>query len=446
MDATEIRPQTGPQHAFLANAGDIAIYGGAAGGGKTWALLLEPLRHMHRKDFGAVVFRRTYPQITAQGGMWDESRKVYPLVGAIATEGDLTWTFPSGAKLKFAHLQHESNVDDWQGSQIPLILLDELTHFTERQFFTLLSRNRSVSGIRPYMRATCNPDVDSWVARFIAWWIDQDTGFAIPERAGAIRWFVRIDEELLWADTAEALFEQYPDIPPKSVSFIPARLQDNAILMKADPGYLANLMAQPRVERERLLGGNWKIRANPGEVFQRQWFPIVDAAPAAGRLVRFWDMAATAAAPGKDPDWTCGALVTLDAGRYYIRDIRRMRGTPQATEALVKQTAELDGRAIPIWMEQEPGSSGVTVIDHYRREVLVGWSYRGIRSSGKKETRAGPVSAAAEVQNVLLVRGAWNGTFLDEAESFPGGAHDDQIDAVSGGVAMLTSKRELTFL
>ena len=419
---------------------------GAAGGGKTWALLLEPLRHMHRKDFGAVVFRRTYPQITAQGGMWDESRKVYPLVGAIATEGDLTWTFPSGAKLKFAHLQHESNVDDWQGSQIPLILLDELTHFTERQFFTLLSRNRSVSGIRPYMRATCNPDVDSWVARFIAWWIDQDTGFAIPERAGAIRWFVRIDEELLWADTAEALFEQYPDIPPKSVSFIPARLQDNAILMKADPGYLANLMAQPRVERERLLGGNWKIRANPGEVFQRQWFPIVDAAPAAGRLVRFWDMAATAAAPGKDPDWTVGALVTLDAGRYYIRDIRRMRGTPQATEALVKQTAELDGRAIPIWMEQEPGSSGVTVIDHYRREVLVGWNYRGIRSSGKKETRAGPVSAAAEVQNVLLVRGAWNGTFLDEAESFPGGAHDDQIDAVSGGVAMLTSKRELTFL
>jgi len=157
-------------------------------------------------------------------------------------------------------------------------------------------------------------------------------------------------------------------------------------------------------------------------------------------------MAATAAAPGKDPDWTVGALVTLDAGRYYIRDIRRMRGTPQATEALVKQTAELDGRAIPIWMEQEPGSSGVTVIDHYRREVLVGWSYRGIRSSGKKETRAGPVSAAAEVQNVLLVRGAWNGTFLDEAESFPGGAHDDQIDAVSGGVAMLTSKRELTFL
>jgi hypothetical protein len=99
---------------------------------------------MHRSDFGAVFFRRTYPQITAQGGMWDESRKIYPLVGARATEDDLTWTFPGGAKLKFAHLQFEKNVDDWQGSQIPLIGFDELTHFTMRQFFYLLSRNRSL--------------------------------------------------------------------------------------------------------------------------------------------------------------------------------------------------------------------------------------------------------------------------------------------------------------
>ncbi|HEY8743980.1 MAG TPA: phage terminase large subunit, partial [Chloroflexota bacterium] len=88
----------------------------------------------------------------------------------------------------------------------------------------------------------------------------------------------------------------------------------------------------------------------------------------------------------------------------------------------------------------------VNTVDHYARRVLAGWTFRGVRSTGPKELRANPVSSAAEAGNVLLVRGAWIGAFLDEAEAFPGGAHDDQVDAVSGAVAMLTRKRELTFL
>jgi hypothetical protein len=75
-------------------------------------------------------------------------------------------------------------VYDWQGAQIPLICFDELTHFRAHQFFYMVSRNRSTCGVRPYIRATCNPDADSWVANFLAWWIDPETGFPIPERAG----------------------------------------------------------------------------------------------------------------------------------------------------------------------------------------------------------------------------------------------------------------------
>lgn len=266
-----VRPQAGPQSQFLASAADIAIYGGAAGGGKTWGLLMEPLRHIDNPNFGAVFFRRNTVQVRNEGGLWDESEKLYPLLGATPREHVLDWSFPSKASVAFAHLEHDKNVLDWQGSQIPLICFDELTHFSPRQFWYMVSRNRSMCGVRPYIRATCNPDADSWVSGFIAWWINQDTGFPIPERAGRLRWFIRVNDELIWADSPEGLAE-YQDvngapIPPKSLTFIPAKLTDNAALMGADPGYLASLMALPTVERERLLGGNWKIRNTQSLVF-----------------------------------------------------------------------------------------------------------------------------------------------------------------------------------
>lgn len=178
-----------------------------------------------------------------------------------------------------------------------------------------------------------------------------------------------------------------------------------------------------------------------GGMFQRGWFEIVEQAPSRMRRVRYWDLAATEPKKGSDPDWTVGALVGAKDGIYYICDMRRTRSTPKAVEDLIKQTAELDGRDIDIWMEQEPGSSGVNTIDHYARRVLKGFSFRGRRATGPKALRANPVSAAAEAGNVKLVRGAWNADFLDEVEVFPNGAHDDQADAVSGGFEALTKPR-----
>jgi hypothetical protein len=191
--STVIGPQPGPQQTFLCSAADIAIYGGAAGGGKTFAELLEPLRHVGNKDFGAVIFRRTTPQITNEGALWDESLKLYPLLGAKPNQGDLYWTFPSGSTVSFKHLEHDKTVLNWQGSQIPLICFDELTHFTQKQFWYMVSRNRSMCGVRPYIGATCNPDADSWVAE-LTWWINQETGYPIPVRAGMLRWFIRIGD------------------------------------------------------------------------------------------------------------------------------------------------------------------------------------------------------------------------------------------------------------
>ena len=208
---TTISGQTGPQTEFLKTPADICIYGGAAGGGKTVGLILEPLRYVGRvANFTAVYFRRTMPQITNPGGLWDESLKFYPRLGGTPYTGVREWRWPRGSKIKFSHLQFETTVYDWQGSQIALICFDELTHFTAHQFFYMVSRNRSTCGVRPYIRATCNPDADSWVADFLAWWIDQESGQPLPERAGLLRYFIRIADKIVWADQPEDLVRGLP--------------------------------------------------------------------------------------------------------------------------------------------------------------------------------------------------------------------------------------------
>jgi hypothetical protein len=112
MASNAIRPSP-KQERFLESLADICIYGGGAGSGKSWALLLEPLYHVKNSGFHAVIFRRTYPQITQPGGLWDQSCKVYPQMGATPNQTDMKWKFPSGATVRFAHLQHDKNVFDW---------------------------------------------------------------------------------------------------------------------------------------------------------------------------------------------------------------------------------------------------------------------------------------------------------------------------------------------
>jgi hypothetical protein len=265
----------------LASPADIVIGGGAAGLGKTYTLLLEFLRHIDIQDWGGVIFRRTSPQIRNEGGLWDTSMGIYPSAGGRPKESVLEWDFKKGSRLKFAHLEHEKNIYDWQGSQIPFIGFDELTHFSRKMFFYLLSRNRSTCGIRPYMRATCNPDPDSWVAEIISWWIDQETGYPIPERDGIVRYFAVDGDKMIWGDTADEVIEKSwyflkdaigdSGIPPhefvKSFTFISGSIYDNKELLKVDPSYLANLLAQDEQTKLQLFKGNWKVALSDDDIY-----------------------------------------------------------------------------------------------------------------------------------------------------------------------------------
>ena len=434
-----IRPQKGPQTKFLKCNADICIYGGAAGAGKTFAILLEPIFHLHVKHFGAVIFRRNSTMVRNQGGLWDTSMQLYssPRLKGVPKETTLEWDFPTQTTVKFAHLQYESDVLSWQGAQIPLIIFDELTHFTRSQFFYMLSRNRSTCGVKPYIRATTNPDSESWVRDFIDWWIDPETGIAIPERSGKIRYFIQLNDEIIWGECKADLHLKYPECLPKSFTFISASIFDNQKLLAADPGYLANLHALPRVERERLLNGNWNIKPSAGLYFQKGYFEIIDAIPQTREKIRYWDRAATKKTETNDPDFTVGIKLEKDANNIlYITDIVRIQDSPLGVQTVIKNTAIRDGVNVRIGIEEDPGQAGISEAEHLTR-FLQGFNVKRNRVTKDKVTRAMPVSAQAEAGNIKVLRAPWNDEFFKELENFPEGAHDDQIDSLSGSFMMI---------
>ena len=440
----DLKPQSGPQEKFLASTADIAIYGGAAGGGKSYALLLEPLRHIHNPTFRAVIFRRTSKQIRNEGGLWYTSHQIYGQVGGVAKETDLLWRFPSGATISFGYMEHEKNRFDWQGTEITYLGFDELTHFTEKQFFYLLSRNRSTSGIAPYVRATCNPDADSWIASLVNWWIDPKTGFAIKHRSGALRWFVRDGDDFCWQSDQENLKNLMVDQIPKSLTFVAASIEDNKILLEKDKGYKSNLAALDQVERERLLHGNWKIRPAGGLFFQPNWFPVIGRSPETINSVRGWDLAATCSTEekSKSSDWSVGARVSLDkSGRYYVEHVERIKGSPKEVEDRMIRLAGWDGAAVSIALPQDPGQAGKAQAQALTR-LLSGYRVSAKPVTGSKITRAAAFSSQVENGNVFLVNGDWNDAFLTELQAFPNGRYDDQVDAVVDAFnALQTRKR-----
>lgn len=434
---SNISPQ-GPQDDFLRTPAHIAIYGGAAGGGKTFALLMEALRYRNVRGFGAVIFRRNAVQVRNKGGLWDTSYELFPSFGGTPKESIMEWEFTSGATVKFNHMEHEKSKLDWQGSQIPFIGFDELTHFTRDQFFYMLSRNRSTCGVKPYIRATTNPDCDSWVRELIDWWINPDTGYAIPERSGKIRWFIMESDQMIWANTAEELMKKTPGCLPKSFTFISSTVFDNKILMEKDPGYISNLKALPRFEREQLLMGNWNIRPTAGIFFQRSYFEIVRAVPKTLSKVRYWDRAATRKTETNDPDYTVGLKLEKDKDNiFYITDIARLQQSPLGVQNVIKSIASQDGVSVRIGIEQDPGQAGVSEADYLMR-MLQGYIAKPYKASKDKVTRALPASSQAEAGNIKLLQASWNENFLRELENFPDGSHDDMVDALSGAFLMLT--------
>jgi predicted phage terminase large subunit-like protein len=195
------------------------------------------------------------------------------------------------------------------------------------------------------------------------------------------------------------------------------------------------------VERERLLGGNWKIRPTAGMFFRKEMFEIVDAVPSGGRASGHGISPAPTKGGGDDPDWTVGVKVTAvpdrvnpNAKTFYVEDvIRRFRGSPAAVEAALINTASRTATGVTIRLPQDPGQAGKSQAHSFVRS-LAGYMVVAKPVTGSKEVRASPASVQAEHGNIKLVRGDWNDAFLDELAGFPTGGHDDQVDALADAI------------
>jgi predicted phage terminase large subunit-like protein len=400
---------TEKQAAFVLNTHTKEIlYGGAAGGGKSVALLMAALMFVELPDYSALLLRRSYTQLTLPSALMDLAQDWLGPTDAKWNGQDKQWKFPSGATLNFGYLDTENDTQRYQGAAFQFIGFDELTQFTEKQYtYVAFSRNRkTMKNVIPIrIRAASNPGGvgHDWVKN---------------------RFFVNTKEGRL---------------------FIPSGLKDNPHLNRED--YEQSLQELDPVTRKQLLDGDWDV-IQSGNFFEREKFRIIEPGEVPGerfaQVVRYWDLAATEAKKGKDPDYTAGVKILCYQGRYYILDVIKVRKNPSDVQALIRHTAELDGVNCQIFMEQEPGSSGVMVIDHYARNVLSGFSFRGIKTTGSKIDRARPLAAAVHNGNVFTVRSNWTSDFINECVVFPQeGFHDDCVDAASGAFTQVATAGKL---
>lgn len=396
---------TPKQSAFLLmNDCKEILYGGAAGGGKSVAQLMGALQFVDIPGYSAILFRKTYADLSLPGALIDMSKQwLMPFVETKEvkwSEKEKQYVFPSGATLNFGYLESPNDCYRYQGAEFQYIGMDEVTHIDPVNYRYLFSRLRKPKTLQVPLRfrATANPG-----GQFGEYYYQ--------------RFFV--------------------EGPEKGRIFIPAGLDDNPYLDAE--AYRESLNELDPVERERLLNGNWEIKSQ-GDMFSRHWFVIVPATdiPEGARSVRFWDMASTDPSRRKgknkrEPDWTVGFKLSHYQGMYWIEDIVRVQKTPQGVEETIKMTAEQDGYSVAIRMEQEPGSSGAITIDHYARNVLAGYDFAGVVSTGSKIERARTASAAAQAGRILVSSRCRNIlAFFDEADVFPYGLKDDTIDGLSG--------------
>ena len=408
---------TPKQAAFLLLPHLEALFGGAVGPGKSSGLLMGALQYVDVPGYSAIIFRKSYAALALPGGLIPRSKEWLANTDAVWNANDMRWTFPTQpgappATLSFGYLKNDDSIYRYQSSEFHYLAFDEITELPSQNGYRFL-----------FSRLRKNRDLGA------------DVGVNVPLRVRAAS--NPIGPGFDWVKQ-RFLTERHPDR-----IYLPATLDDNPYVDREE--YLRSLSHLDPVTLKKLLRGDWTA-VGRGRHFKRAHFRIVDplARPRRWRsIVRFWDFAATE--PTKenpDPDWLCGVLMALDEDdSWWILDVRRTRTGPGGVEDFIKQTAREDGKRVDIVVEQEGGSQAKITVSYLARKVLPGWNLHAQTPVGDKVARAGAFASQVRHRNVFLIRGAWNGEYLDELEAFDEVNHDDQVDASSGAFNWLVARR-----
>ncbi len=302
------------QYEFMQRPEDEALYGGAAGGGKSDALVIEATRQVHIPHYKALILRKTFPQLTE---LIEKSLRYYPIAFPEAkyNEQKHTWSFPSGAKIVFGSMQHSKDKTNYQGKAYDFVAFDELTHFTWEEYSYLSSRNRANGpGTNVYMRATANPGGigHGWV----------------KER------FITAAEPMttIW-ETVNIEHDGKSEKRYMSRIFVPSSVFDNKILLDNDPNYLTRLASMPEAERKALLYGDWdsysgqyfaEWRDKPEHYDDRQWTHVINPfkIPNHWKIYRSFDW-------GYNKPFSCGWwAIDTDGVAYRILELYGCTKTP----------------------------------------------------------------------------------------------------------------------
>lgn len=455
-DECAVLPQAGFQEQMARCAADGALGGGAVGAGKSAILLIEPLRHIDVPGFTALILRKEQRDFEKADGLWQKSLQLYPAFGGESKVSEYLWTFPSGATIQFGYVDNKTYERDHQGSRACFMGFDEFTHFTRRQVLYMLLRNGTACRVRPYWRATCNPERESWVRNLVDWYVGPD-GWPLKERAGKLRYYVTTDAGFAWGNSIEEVCAAEGVEPEdvQSFTFLPGSLEENLF---QDKQYRGKIRMQSSEERLRWRG-NWNAGDAKGKAFDPLWFRtkagelrqdlLVDHLPAGAQLLRSWDLAATAEEDaGSNTSFSAGPLLALHDGILYFADLEVGRWGAAGVEERVKGTAAADGREVPIWICAERAGAGKRDMARWTR-LLVGYEVNGEPETGDKGVRLLPLIALAERGLVRLVRDAperrWNETLVQHLLYLTKdgkGRPNDVGDAAAAGLERLAEQAE----
>jgi predicted phage terminase large subunit-like protein len=399
------------QEDFLALDVEEALFGGAAGGGKSEALLIAALQYVEDSEYSALLIRRTYKDLALPGALMDRAHEWLEGTAAHWNNVDKVWTFPSGATLTFGYIQHARDKYQYQGAEFQFIGFDELTQFNYEDYSYLHSRLRRLSGSKVpiRMRAASNP--------------------------GGVghEW---VKERFILGDKL----------------FIPSRYTDNPYM--DIESYSRSLDKLDNITRLQLKHGDWDA-VPEGKIFRREWITrnmYHNINEEIVSVMRFWDLAATHEEDlnkQNGADWTVGALLVKgESERVYLEEISRFRLDPGEAEDKIIQICMDDaswyGRDLyKVRVEQEGGASAKYVINNFSKK-LAGLDFDGsyIPRKSKVDRARSFVGFIKHGNFKVKDNSVWFNVFVDEMASFPTrGVHDDQVDALTGGLNELLEVR-----